>query len=941
MASNSIDDEKPNLRPTKYNNASGKSLYLHHNPNQSSTKSYIHAIWKNIDEQLNESFYDKQDLFGIQQPHIEYSLNKQQRWNILNDIHEYIANQSNSSSDNEFNTQFDLKQRRKKKKTRQQYINIHQTKYHLYEFHQIERKSNCIRMTNNTTERHVQTPRKTYMNKSINNIKKKEEQNHQNNNVEHDNNKTKEVTPDITYFAVVPAPREKQLVNIKKNSNTKRKKTRSYIQRDKFTEVKERLDSEEQLENEKENLSTDDDESIISHYTFSKPDELQLSDFITITSIDDNNNNKISFKCENSDQINKCHSKSLHTSSDQINSLQQKNRFYRQISTEEKFYNQDMTTYVKMQRKPNETNKSKGKSSHRLMSLSFRTIFLHQTELTIEYLSKTYGKNFLHAQCYPTKYLICLTDRLKSFQWSNKLNFFSSNRILNCYLIIILNNNELNNENNICQGQVALNMDLYTDTIEIENLSQSKDNIYKIDELINKTIEFITNLSTDKFKSINLEINQRKLYPNEIDNQLSECEFINKQIHQIHLLDKNDLQNKLNIEELNNNNNNLSRPDICTNCCCDMNELTPMTALKSCSHWLCNHCWKQYLENSIKSIRVIRCPEWNCCSLVDIGTILSLVNIHYMNIYERNIEKCLVNLSRSYIKCPLKSCSIIFQIIDSGIDYVRCRCGHQFCIDCKQEPHFPATCTSYRAYIDEVYQNGDLLSDYNTKLIVRGRHCVSCNNFIEKNGGCNHMTCRCGAEFCWLCTAYWKDHFSSNGEFQCPKQQISIQKKVLTKERNPSRKLYELAIHHRHQRTFQNQTKQNENVKRLIGTIPLDRETCFDTKLIKSQIDKREELLRHSYEMVKYIIYLHRICEFIAVAADGYANNPIEFSNSIYLFETLIFNMSQLIESGRGYQAIEQLNDLYKKSEKLIERLRHAVILRKTRRINQTGYVTS
>ncbi|CAF4271127.1 unnamed protein product, partial [Rotaria sordida] len=123
----------------------------------------------------------------------------------------------------------------------------------------------------------------------------------------------------------------------------------------------------------KENLSTDDDESIISHYTFSKPDELQLNDFITITSIDDNNNNKISFKCENSDQINKYHSKSLHTSSDEINSLQQKNRFYRQISTEEEFYNQDRTTYVKMQRKPNEKNKSKGKSSHRLIFLSFRT----------------------------------------------------------------------------------------------------------------------------------------------------------------------------------------------------------------------------------------------------------------------------------------------------------------------------------------------------------------------------------------------------------------------------------------------------------------------------------------------------------------------------------------------------------------------------------------
>lgn len=33
------------------------------------------------------------------------------------------------------------------------------------------------------------------------------------------------------------------------------------------------------------------------------------------------------------------------------------------------------------------------------------------------------------------------------------------------------------------------------------------------------------------------------------------------------------------------------------------------------------------------------------------------------------------------------------------------------------------------------------------------RHCPSCQVPIEKNGGCNHMRCKCGHEFCWLCMA--------------------------------------------------------------------------------------------------------------------------------------------------------------------------------------------
>jgi hypothetical protein len=200
------------------------------------------------------------------------------------------------------------------------------------------------------------------------------------------------------------------------------------------------------------------------------------------------------------------------------------------------------------------------------------------------------------------------------------------------------------------------------------------------------------------------------------------------------------------------------------------------------------------------------------------------------------------------------------------------------------------------------------------------------------------MTCRCGAQFCWLCTAYWKDHYASDGVFTCPKKQISLTKKVFKKERNSSRRLYEHAIYHRYERTFKNQIKQNDNVKRLIGTIPLDKDTFLNSSLIKSQIDKRETFLKHCYEMVKYINYLHRICEFIAVAADGYANNPIEFSNSLYPLETILFNLSQVLEGGKGYKAIEQLNELYAASEKLIQRIRQAVF---RRRINPSGYITS
>lgn len=51
-------------------------------------------------------------------------------------------------------------------------------------------------------------------------------------------------------------------------------------------------------------------------------------------------------------------------------------------------------------------------------------------------------------------------------------------------------------------------------------------------------------------------------------------------------------------------------------------------------------------------------------------------------------------------------------------------------------------------------------------LIARGeaRICPGCRNGVQRNEGCNHMTCRCGVQFCYVCNARW-----GNGcmAFQC------------------------------------------------------------------------------------------------------------------------------------------------------------------------------
>eukprot|EP00218_Dolichomastix_sp_CCMP3274_P009846 CAMPEP_0170144686 /NCGR_PEP_ID=MMETSP0033_2-20121228/15325_1 /TAXON_ID=195969 /ORGANISM="Dolichomastix tenuilepis, Strain CCMP3274" /LENGTH=422 /DNA_ID=CAMNT_0010381207 /DNA_START=24 /DNA_END=1292 /DNA_ORIENTATION=+ len=48
------------------------------------------------------------------------------------------------------------------------------------------------------------------------------------------------------------------------------------------------------------------------------------------------------------------------------------------------------------------------------------------------------------------------------------------------------------------------------------------------------------------------------------------------------------------------------------------------------------------------------------------------------------------------------------------------------------------------------------------------QRCHQCSSAVEKNGGCNHMTCRCGAEWCWRCkTPYRRSSDRSRGARAC------------------------------------------------------------------------------------------------------------------------------------------------------------------------------
>jgi len=81
---------------------------------------------------------------------------------------------------------------------------------------------------------------------------------------------------------------------------------------------------------------------------------------------------------------------------------------------------------------------------------------------------------------------------------------------------------------------------------------------------------------------------------------------------------------------------------------------------------------------------------------------------------------------------------------------------HKFCFGCAiEDDHRPVVCAVAKMWLKKCRDDSETANwiKSNTK------ECSNCQSTIEKNGGCNHMTCKkCKHEFCWVCMGPWSEH---------------------------------------------------------------------------------------------------------------------------------------------------------------------------------------
>eukprot|EP00455_Lapot_gusevi_P033531 TRINITY_DN3667_c0_g1_i1.p1 TRINITY_DN3667_c0_g1~~TRINITY_DN3667_c0_g1_i1.p1 ORF type:complete len:508 (+),score=78.56 TRINITY_DN3667_c0_g1_i1:116-1639(+) len=201
------------------------------------------------------------------------------------------------------------------------------------------------------------------------------------------------------------------------------------------------------------------------------------------------------------------------------------------------------------------------------------------------------------------------------------------------------------------------------------------------------------------------------------------------------------------------------------------------TYIMECRHRFCRQCWANWLRAEMEkgpTAIFSLCPAFKCGDVVPETVFSEFLTPAEFERYNQYALSSFVQGSANIKWCPGPNCGRAVEYPTGGANDVTCVCGYRFCFACERVAHRPVPCD----LVEKWLQKNASESENTNWILANTKICPKCKVPIEKNQGCNHMSCRiCKHEFCWLCKGDWSDHGSATGGFyKCNKYEENQKK---------------------------------------------------------------------------------------------------------------------------------------------------------------------
>ena len=314
------------------------------------------------------------------------------------------------------------------------------------------------------------------------------------------------------------------------------------------------------------------------------------------------------------------------------------------------------------------------------------------------------------------------------------INFNINNSDIN-----VNNSNQSNDKNNKINNVVKQkpNTDGIQEDFNFNNNDKRDDNIIS-NSNTNSNFNLFNNGINSNNNFFNINENQNLNYiQNDIDSDFQFAKAL-------------ELQEKVDFENLIKEDEKLQIKK-CEICLEDFSLLDITNYYLNCGCILHNVCFDSMVKAAVESNNLpVKCP--NCKIPVHPNFIedsLRNANPQLFDKYEYfTMNNFLLNNNDEYSSCPTPGCEYMFFFNPGEHNFLCPLCNKNYCLNCKAEWHRGMTCQEYKDSRD-VKKLDDKFFQF-----VKGakfKMCPRCKYWVEKNQGCNHMKCRCGADFCYLC----------------------------------------------------------------------------------------------------------------------------------------------------------------------------------------------
>ncbi|KAI5791938.1 hypothetical protein EDC01DRAFT_593640, partial [Geopyxis carbonaria] len=178
-------------------------------------------------------------------------------------------------------------------------------------------------------------------------------------------------------------------------------------------------------------------------------------------------------------------------------------------------------------------------------------------------------------------------------------------------------------------------------------------------------------------------------------------------------------------------------------CVACSDKITGKAATCPCGHHYCADCLTHLLTASLSGESGSFPPR--CCKQrIPSGVLRPAVPGALYTRYEARAKEAAAGPAALY--CPASRCAVLIPKDDIHGPSATCRkCGTRICTACRKRAH-GGVCTQ-----DAADRELATLKDKEG-----WKSCPGCKRLVDKTfESCNHVTCLCGSEWCWLCGAGW------------------------------------------------------------------------------------------------------------------------------------------------------------------------------------------